>query len=147
MKKIQCLKCNKIIDVKMLDELASNIQCNTDEEDLEILVANIKKMFNYLRTGQSRKSSSTLGIIFPYVATCEFTDVNRDGNIIYHFSIINAKGQEKILRVLSEFKYHLNKKYYFLPNKLSSDERLNLWIEPIIISFENFEKEKRQDIE
>ena len=138
---------NKIIDVKMLDELASNIQCNTDEEDLEILVANIKKMFNYLRTGQSRKSSSTLGIIFPYVATCEFTDVNRDGNIIYHFSIINVKGQEKILRVLSEFKYHLNKKYYFLPNKLSSDERLNLWIEPIIISFENFEKEKRQDIE
>ena len=113
---------------------------------LEELVFDIKKVFTYLRTGQSRNSNVSLGVIFPYVATCEYTDVSRDGNIVYHFSIITNNGHEKMLRVLSEFSYKLNEKYYLLPNKLCSDDRLNLWIEPIIISYENFDlDEEEQD--
>ena len=137
---------NKIIDTKMLDFLLSSLTYDTNEETLEELVFDIKKVFTYLRTGQSRNSNVSLGVIFPYVATCEYTDVSRDGNIVYHFSIITNNGHEKMLRVLSEFSYKLNEKYYLLPNKLCSDDRLNLWIEPIIISYENFDlDEEEQD--
>jgi hypothetical protein len=98
-----------------------------------------------LKDSKFERVDTKLGVIFPYVATCEYTDITRDGNEIYHFSILSAKGREKTLRVLSEFSYNLSEKYYFLPNKLSSDERLNLWIEPVIISYNNFDLEEEDD--
>ncbi len=130
---------SQIVDVRKLNELSAALKCKIDEESIENVVEKIKSIFNYFMTGRSKKSNISAGMIFPYVATCEYIDMGRDGNVVYHFSIISAKGQEKKLRVLSEFSYELNKKYYFVPNKLSSDEKLNLWIEPIIIDFESFD--------
>ncbi len=133
---------SKIMDISDIDYLLRCFDGNIDEDALEEIIDNIKGIFNYLQTGKKRRNATSLGVIFPYVATCEYTDVSRDGNEIYHFTIISKTGQELNIRVLSEFQYKLNEKYYFLPNKTSSDERLNLWIEPVLINYNNFESKK-----
>lgn len=137
---------SKIMDTSDIDYLVRCFDGNLDEDELDEIIDNIRGIFNYLQTGKKRKKSSSLGVIFPYVATCEYTDISRDGNEIYHFSIISKTGQELNIRVLSEFQYKLNEKYYFLPNKTSSDERLNLWIEPVLINYSNFEIRKDERI-
>ncbi len=133
---------NKIMDTGDIDYLLRCFDGVDDYDDLEEIIDNIKSIFSYLQTGRKRKKASSLGAIFPYVATCEYTDISRDGNEVYHFSVISRTGQELNIRVLSEFQYKLNEKYYFLPNKTSSDERLNLWIEPVLINYNSFENKK-----
>lgn len=129
----------KIIDIQVLEKLENCFDVEIDEDNYDDVVHVIVSIFKYLKDSKFEKVNTRLGVIFPYVATCEYTDITRDGNQIYHFSILSSKGKEKTIRVLSEFSYNLSEKYYFLPNKLSSDERLNLWIEPVIISYNNFE--------
>lgn len=129
----------KIIDIQVLEKLENCFDVEIDEDNYDDVVHVIVSIFKYLKDSKFERVNTRLGVIFPYVATCEYTDITRDGNQIYHFSILSSKGKEKTIRVLSEFSYNLSEKYYFLPNKLSSDERLNLWIEPVIISYNNFE--------
>ena len=126
---------NKILDTVILDELQNFMHCPEDEDDLEEVIDRAKRFFTYLQTGKHRKTNLNLGIIFPLIATCEYLDSSRDGTEFYHFSIINKNGVEVNLRVLSEFTYSLNTKYFFLPNRMSSDQRMNIWIEPIVIEF------------
>lgn len=135
----------KIIDIPVLEKLENCFVVEPTEDTFDDIVEIIQKVFQYLKDSKFERLDTKLGVIFPYVATCEYTDITRDGNEIYHFSILSAKGREKTLRVLSEFSYNLSEKYYFLPNKLSSDERLNLWIEPVIISYNNFDLEEEDD--
>lgn len=126
---------NKILDTVILDELSNFMHCPDDEDDLEEVIDRAKRFFTYLQTGKHRKTNINLGIIYPLIATCEYLDSSRDGNEFYHFSVVNKNGVEVNLRVLSEFTYSLNTKYFFLPNRMSSDQRMNIWIEPTIIEF------------
>ena len=79
----------------------------------------------------------SLKAIFPHIATYQYAKQTGDGYLISNFSIISASGSDKNVMVLSEFDYKLNEKYYCLPHRQRSSDELDLWIEPILIEYEN----------
>ena len=106
-----------------------------------VIINNVIEVFRYLQTGdRSCKDiwdvELSLKAIFPFVAIYQYAKQTGDGYHINNFSIISAKGQDINIKVLSEFRYKLNEKYYCLPNKQRSAESLKLWIEPILIIYE-----------
>ena len=93
--------------------------------------------FNYLMTGNIGNSQEKNRAIYPYVLTYESSGRNRDGYNIGNYSYVVGK-EEMEIKVLSEFDYVVNEKYFCLPNIIRSNE--SFWIEPIIIGFVNFDK-------
>jgi len=128
---------NQLLDYNQISELAYISQKPSDEDDIDERMNGIIKIFKYLQSGKIIKSDKTInGAIYPYVGTFEYATRNRDGYSIAHFSVATDEGICDI-KVLSEFKYKINEKYYCFPNIIRSSE--DLWIEPIIISYKNFE--------
>lgn len=94
-------------------------------------------VFTYLQNGKCEHKPFSDGLIYPCIATFEYSSITKDRYNIDNFSMINASGVEVAVRVLSEFKYDLNEKYLCMYNPLRSTQKLNLWIEPIIINYKN----------
>lgn len=119
-----------------------NIDMNQAENfEIHSLINKVIEVFRYLQTGERNNkelwnTELSLKAIFPFVATYQYAKQTGDGYHINNFSIISEKGQDINIKVLSEFKYKLNEKYYCLPNKQRSAESLKLWIEPILIIYE-----------
>lgn len=119
-----------------------NIDVNQDDNfEIHSLINKVIEVFRYLQTGERNSkelwnTELSLKAIFPFVATYQYAKQTGDGYHINNFSIISEKGQDVNIKVLSEFKYKLNEKYYCLPNKQRSAESLKLWIEPILIIYE-----------
>ncbi len=114
-----------------------------DDDFIEDAFNAVIDVLNYLQTGERNKRKSrarkelSMNAIFPYVATYQYAKQTGDGYHINNFSIISDKGYENSVKVMSEFRYDLNEKYYCLPNKQRSAQSLNLWIEPIMINYKN----------
>lgn len=109
--------------------------------DAYMVIRRIIEVFRYLQTGEKKDNGIwdielSLKAIFPFVATYQYAKQTGDGYHINNFSIISAQGQDVNIKVLSEFKYKLNEKYYCLPNKQRSADSLKLWIEPVLIKYE-----------
>ena len=135
----QLMDCDFVIDT--LKECWRADTEHATNSEAYVIINNVIDVFRYLQTGdRSCKDiwdvELSLKAIFPFVATYQYAKQTGDGYHINNFSIISAKGQDINIKVLSEFKYKLNEKYYCLPNKLRSAESLKLWIEPILIIYE-----------
>lgn len=120
---------------------------NATNSEAYSLINKVIEVCRYLQTGERNNKDVwdielSLKAIFPFVATYQYAKQTGDGYHINNFSIISAKGQDVNIKVLSEFRYKLNEKYYCLPNKQRSAESLKLWIEPILIIYEEDELDK-----
>lgn len=131
---------DKLLDMKKIQYLSFNIDSIESNDELSERIYDVIKIFKYLQTG-----SNGSGAIYPYVATYEYSNQTRDGYSISHFSIVFDKNVEKDVKVLSEFKYQINEKYYCLPNSLRYNEKLNIWIEPIMINCRNLDMKEDKE--
>ena len=135
----QLMDCDYVTDT--LSECWRADAEHATNSDAHIIINNVIDVFRYLQTGERSSKDIwnvelSLKAIFPFVATYQYAKQTGDGYHINNFSIISAKGQDINIKVLSEFRYKLNEKYYCLPNKHRSAESLKLWIEPILIIYE-----------
>lgn len=137
----QMLGKSYLMDMTELTPLTGCFDHIKTDENLREVTDRIIRFLEYIQTGRSRKYSTSVGTIFPYIATYEYTNTTRDGYSIAHFSVISESGEQKDIRVLSEFTYVLNEKYFCLPNLLRANEKLGLWIEPIVINYKQLVEE------
>ena len=119
------------------------LSCISTDEYEEALKL-VEEMFNYLRTGhvpgEAKKGNETG--IYPYVATHLFDHETRDGFVIKHFEVLTEDETEHDIKVLSDFDYSINHRYYCLPSSLRYNPNIDVWIEPILIDYNVFETEK-----
>lgn len=141
----QMLGRQQLMDCDYVTECLGECWCvdleTATNSEAYAIINKVVEVFRYLQTGDRSNREMwdielSLKAIFPFVATYQYSKQTGDGYHINNFSIISAKGQDVNIKVLSEFKYKLNEKYYCLPNKLRSAEPLKLWIEPILIVYE-----------
>ncbi len=115
----------------------------TDSSAQEFFVA-VKKLLCFLIYNEDFQYEMLLGAqmsydpIYPYVVRYTDRSENRDGYIINTFSIFVSEGEEeKEVKILSEYDYSINEKYYCIPNLASSNKRW--WIEPILINCRKYD--------
>lgn len=151
----------QILDFEFLNSILSvfelSVEDDPEEDFVEHAIDCTLEAFHYLQSGERKTKGNkktgddsrekkakdlSMKAIFPFVATYQYSKQTGDGYHINHFSLISPKGREITVKVMSEFHYTLNEKYYCLPNKQSSANALNLWIEPIMIKYQNKESEE-----
>lgn len=152
----------QILDFDFIDKVLSDfknpISPDPDDDEVDRIIACALEAFYYLQSGEhknktrgklteeqrSRKMKELpMKAIFPFVTTFQYSKQTGDGYHINFFSVISPSGQEITVKVMSEFHYHLNEKYYCLPNRQSSANSLNLWIEPVMIHYQNKEENSK----
>jgi len=115
------------------------------EEEFTDAVKLANDLFEYLKTGSVEKGYQTNDTaIYPYIATYIFGQESRDGYTIKHFEILFEDNTDLNVKVLSEFQYKLNHRYYCLPSSLRFNKNVDVWIEPILIDYENFIVERKK---
>lgn len=137
---------------RVLSDFENPVPPDPDEDEVDRIISCALEAFYYLQSGEHRNKTRgkmteeqrarrikelPMKAIFPFVATYQYSKQTGDGYHINFFSIISPAGQEITVKVMSEFHYHLNEKYYCLPNRHSSANALNLWIEPVMIHYQN----------
>lgn len=145
-----CLGRDQLLDYDFLEEKLYCIEAIPpcpDNAATNAFLEDVIFAFRYLQTGEKTKAKQanvdlSLKAIFPYVATYQYTKHTGDGYRINCFSIIDHKGFDTNVQVLSEFDFILNEKYYCLPNRRRSSEQLNLWIEPTLIYYMSSDAQK-----
>ena len=77
--------------------------------------------------------------IYPYVVRYTVKSENRDGYNINNFSVfVTDDNITSEVKILSEWDYDINEKYYCIPNIDSSNKRW--WIEPFLISCKKYDE-------
>lgn len=132
---------NQLLDFNELEGLYDCFDqvIETERDFLELADYVIEKL-EYLRTGESRYSTTSLGPIFPYVAVHEYYYKTRDGYDVDVFTLIGSNTNPGNIKILSEFSYKLNEKYLVLPNLARSSNSQGIWIEPTVINYHRFIK-------
>lgn len=103
----------------------------------------VRQMFNYLKTGTTDDEwHEDETAIYPYIATHIFNHESRDGFVIKHFDVLVEDETDADIKVLSDFEYSINHRYYCLPSALRYNRNIDVWIEPILIDYNVFEIEK-----
>lgn len=143
---------------RVLADFKNPISPDPDEDDVDRIISCALEAFYYLQSGEHRNKGRgklteeqrsrkikelPMKAIFPFVTTFQYSKQTGDGYHINFFSVISPAGQEITVKVMSEFHYHLNEKYYCLPNRHSSANSLNLWIEPVMIHYQNKEENNK----
>lgn len=130
------------VDITVFEKIKVLSYISTDEYEEALKL--VEEMFNYLRTGcvpgETKKGNETA--IYPYVATHLFDHETRDGFVIKHFEVLAEDDTEHDIKVLSDFQYSVNHRYYCLPSSLRYNRNIDVWIEPILIDYNVFEAEK-----
>ena len=130
------------VDIRAFEAYRTLSQATADEYDEALYI--VQCLFNYLKTGcvneSDKKGDETA--IFPYIATHLFEHESRDGFVIKHFEVLVEDGTEHDIKVLSDFDYSINHRYYCLPSSLRYNSNIDVWIEPILIDYNLFEQEQ-----
>lgn len=119
--------------------------CKITPENYEKWTEFALEVLGYLQTGSFTGPNPQKGIfqaVHPFVATYSRGNENYDGYRTVTFSLgidMDADGKydaKDDVNVLSEFYYTLGEVFYCMPNVLRSN--LKWWIDPILISFKEF---------
>ena len=115
------------------------------DASFRIFSSHINRLIDYLLCNEDNsimfeKNHISTKPIYPYVVFYSFSIGNRDGIKIPQFSIsINNKDGVSIeKKILTGIEYDISKKYYCIPNDVTSNE--HWWIEPFLIDSEEFDK-------
>lgn len=133
----EALGRSTLLDFRVIAHISEIIERANDPDEVNSAISAVIEVFRYLMTGHRGKSNIKNRAIYPYVLTYEYSGKNRDGYNIGHYSMLMDK-REMDIRILSEFTYTVNEKYFCLPNVLRAND--SFWIEPITIGFVNFDK-------
>ena len=146
----------------------TNFINNEKHDKPEALVANVvffnkfllkaKEVLYYFIYNEDYEHEMILGQqisydpIYPYVVRYTVKSENRDGYNINNFSVfVTDDNITSEIKILSEWDYDINEKYYCIPNKDSSNKRW--WIEPFLISCKRYDEliygdtKKKKEIE
>lgn len=136
------------------DDITSFIN-NEKHDKPEALVANVvlfnkfllkvKELLYYFIYNEDYQREMILGQqisydpIYPYVVRYTVKSENRDGYNINNFSVfLTDDNTASEIKILSEWNYDINEKYYCIPNLDSSNKRW--WIEPFLISCKRYDE-------
>ncbi len=128
---------------------------NEKHDKPETLVANVvlfnkfllkvKELLYYFIYNEDYQREMILGQqisydpIYPYVVRYTVKSENRDGYNINNFSVfVTDDNVTNEVKILSEWDYDINEKYYCIPNIETSNKRW--WIEPFLISCKRYDE-------
>ncbi len=143
------------IVIDYVPEDITNFINNEKHDKPETLVANVvlfnkfllkaKELLYYFIYNEDYEHEMILGQqisydpIYPYVVRYTVKSENRDGYNINNFSVfVTDDNITSEVKILSEWNYDINEKYYCIPNKDSSNKRW--WIEPFLISCKRYDE-------
>ncbi len=143
------------IVIDYIPEDITNFINNEKHDKPETLVANVvlfnrfllktKELLYYLIYNEDYQREMILGQqisydpIYPYVVRYTVKSENRDGYNINNFSVfVTDDNITSEVKILSEWDYDINEKYYCVPNITSSNKRW--WIEPFLISCKRYDE-------
>ncbi len=143
------------IVIEHIPEDITNFINNEKHDKPETLVANVvlfnkfllktKELLYYFIYNEDYQREMILGQqisydpIYPYVVRYTVKSENRDGYNINNFSVFVADDNlTSEVKILSEWDYDINEKYYCIPNIETSNKRW--WIEPFLISCKRYDE-------
>ena len=143
------------IVIDHIPEDITNFINNEKHDKPETLVANVvlfnkfllkaKELLYYFIYNEDYQREMILGQqisydpIYPYVVRYTVKSENRDGYNINNFSVfVTDDNITSEVKILSEWDYDINEKYYCIPNIDSSNKRW--WIEPFLISCKKYDE-------
>jgi len=134
---------DKLLDVTEMEGVGACLEGVKNEDQAKEAISFVISVLFYLSTGHPHENGTSKvprsESIFPYIATYEYGNKTRDGYDIKSFSVYIYGGFREV-KILSEFNYEINSKYYCLPNLLRSTD--DLWIEPVLVKI--FDVEDRE---
>jgi hypothetical protein len=143
------------IVIDHIPEDITNFINNEKHDKPETLVANVvlfnkfllktKELLYYFIYNEDYQREMILGQqisydpIYPYVVRYTVKSENRDGYNINNFSVfVTDDNITNEIKILSEWDYDINEKYYCIPNIETSNKRW--WIEPFLISCKRYDE-------
>ena len=143
------------IVIDHIPEDITNFINNEKHDKPETLVANVvlfnkfllkaKELLYYFIYNEDYQREMILGQqisydpVYPYVVRYTVKSENRDGYSINNFSVFMTDDNiTSEVKILSEWDYDINEKYYCIPNIECSNKRW--WIEPFLISCKRYDE-------
>lgn len=143
------------IVVDNIPEDITNFINNEKHDKPETLVANVvlfnkfllkvKELLYYFIYNEDYQREMILGQqisfdpIYPFVVRYTVKSENRDGYNINNFSVfVTDDNVTNEVKILSEWDYDINEKYYCIPNIETSNKRW--WIEPFLINCKKYDE-------
>ncbi len=143
------------INMKKLPQDITNFVNNEKHDKPEAFLANLvlfnkfllkaKELLYYFIYNEDYQREMILGQqisydpIYPYVVRYTVKSENRDGYNINNFSVfITDDNITSEVKILSEWDYEINEKYYCIPNISTSNK--HWWIDPFLISCKKYDE-------
>lgn len=137
----------EIMDTSRLERLIQmlpSLDARITRDDANVWTRTTLEILEFFRSGSTsdmHMDSDVFNVVYPLTATFNKGRENPDGYKTITFSLnIDFDEDDKAdeINVLSEFKYDPNEVYYCLPNITRSN--FKWWIDPVLISFRDFNR-------